>query len=398
MKKILAVLLAALFVLSACGCDKTASAGMEETAAPTAAEEFTAEPTTEPTAEPTPPITASPLPEDTPTLSPELTATPEVTEKPIDLTKFSTLYVTHSRVNVRAEAKADSAKLTTLAQNTEVKAYQKAGGWYYIQYASGKFGYMSADYLSEQPVPEATPVQTEMPEYKYNSNIDINDNVFLDALAFTGYKLDKHRQDGNMWVFILGKDKQGLGYLSGLGYDYGVSSGYETNAAGVPDIAKIKKNGGLVCASYVTYVYFNYLPNVAKIDVSALTKPENSRSAQSWRLAAEDWVAKGLSQKIGFSAKRNSNGTVVFHPKESIPIGSIVVFKVHGASDSAEARHVGIYAGYAGGYHWMTHVGNERGPEMITIERMGYSSTPEVPLEIITPPVSFDAPAGQKNE
>lgn len=38
----------------------------------------------------------------------------------------------------------------------------------------------------------------------------------------------------------------------------------------------------------------------------------------------------------------------------------------------------------------MTHVGNERGPEMITIERMGFSSTPEVPLEVITPPISFE--------
>jgi|GEM_PF-1469551 SH3 domain protein len=350
----------------------------------------------------TPSLAPSPLPETPvptafiPSPSPSPTAAATPTAAPLDLTHATVMYVTHRSVNVRTEASVNSERITSLTQNTQVNAYKKIDDWYYIQYADGQFGYMNAAYLSDQPViatplPEASPKPEEdAVEQKYNSNVDINDNVFLDALEYTGYNLKKHREDGNMWVFILGKHKQALGYLSGLGYDYGVSSGYETTAAGAPDIAKIKKNGGLVCASYVTYVYFNYLPNIAGIDTSSLTKPANSRSAQSWRLAAEDWVTKGLSRKISFSAKRNSDGTVVFHPDESIPIGSIVVFKVYGASDSADARHVGIYAGYAGGYHWMTHVGNERGPEMITIERMGFSSTPEVPLEVITPPISFE--------
>ena len=193
-----------------------------------------------------------------------------------------------------------------------------------------------------------------------------------------------------MWVFILGKYKQGLGYLSGLGYDYGRTSGYEVNAQGRPDIERMRKNGGMVCASYLTYVYFNYLPNVAGIDTSHLTRPASSVSAQSWRLAAEDWLNKGLSRKIGFNAIRRSDGTVKFTPDEPIPVGSIVVFKVYGASDRSNARHVAIYAGNAGGYHWLTHVGNDRGPEMITVERMGFGSTPEIPLEIITPPLKFE--------
>jgi hypothetical protein len=80
----------------------------------------------------------------------------------------------------------------------------------------------------------------------------------------------------------------------------------------------------------------------------------------------------------------------VFNPSEPIPVGSIVVFKVYGNSDSSAARHVALYAGNAGGYHWLTHVGNERGPEMITVENMGFGSTPEIPVEIITPPISFE--------
>lgn len=300
------------------------------------------------------------------------------------------LYVTGDGVNVRAGAGTDKERLTTLAQNTPVNGYQEENGWRYIEYASGRYGYMLSRFLGNEPVPRETPAPFVAPnEPKYNSNTDINDNVFLDALEYTGYNLAKHRADGNMWVFILGKYKQGMGYLSGLGYDYGVTSGYEVNEQGYPDIARMKKNGGMVCASYVTYVYFNYLPHVAGIDTSHLTRPENSCSAQSWRLAAEDWVAKGLSRKISFAARRNNDGTIVFKPAETVPTGSIVVFKKYGASDWADARHVCIYAANAGGYHWMTHVGNERGPEMVTIEHMGFSGTPEVPLEIITPPISF---------
>ena len=387
MKKPIVFFLIVLLTLSFYGCNDSSPVSLD-TSADFPSEEPTeqATPTTAFTPEPTLLITPSS------TIAPTPTATDKPTPGPIDLTQATVLYVTHSSVNVRAEASVDSQRLTSLKQNTQVNAYKRIGDWYYIQYANEKFGYMSASYLSDQPViitPEPEP-QEDTVEQKYNSNIDINDNVFLDALEYTGYNLKKHREDGNMWVFILGKHKQAMGYLSGLGYDYGVSSGYETTPAGAPDIAKMKKNGGLVCASYVTYVYFNYLPHIAGIDTSFLTKPQNSCSAQSWRLAAEDWVNKGLSRKISFSAKRNSDGTVVFHPNESIPIGSIVVFKVYGASDSSNARHVGIYAGYAGGYHWMTHVGNERGPEMITIERMGFSSTPEIPLEVITPPISFE--------
>lgn len=237
---------------------------------------------------------------------------------------------------------------------------------------------------TKKPIETVAPVKNTNFAY-YNPNFDINDNVFLDALEYTGYNLKKHRADGRMWEFIHGKYKAGMGYLSGLGYS-GNSSGYETNSLGLPDIARIKKKGGLVCASYVTYVYFNYLPNVAGIDTSSLPKPTNPCAAQSWRLTAEKWVEMGYSSKIGFKATRRCDGIINFTPEQEIPVGSLVVFKVHDKPDSANARHVAIYAGHAGGYHWMTHVGNERGPEMITIERMGFGSTPELPLMIVTPP------------
>lgn len=384
MKRILAIFLILLSLFTVCACK---SDGPVPTITPANTEAPTEIPTEVPTEAPTE------VPTQAPTALSTQTPTPTATLGPIDLTKYTVMYVSGSVVNVREGATTNSKKITSLPLNSSVKAYKQVDGWYYISYDDNRYGYMSSDYLKNEPVPTPapTPTVTNSPtvDFKPNSSADINDNVFLDALEYTGYNLAKHRADGNMWVFILGKYKQGLGYLSGLGYDYGKSTGYETNAQGKPDIAGFKKRGGLVCASYLTYVYFNYLPNVAGIDTSHLTRPEYPCSAQSWRLAANDWVKKGYSRKISFTASRYSSGVVKFTPSETIPVGSIVVFKVYGASDSSAARHVTIYAGYAGGYHWLTHVGNERGPEMITIENMGFGSTPEIPVEVITCPINL---------
>ena len=47
---------------------------------------------------------------------------------------------------------------------------------------------------------------TEETEQKYNPTFDIEDNVFLDALAYTGYNIEKHRADGLMWEYVLSAD------------------------------------------------------------------------------------------------------------------------------------------------------------------------------------------------
>ena len=219
-------------------------------------------------------------------------------------------------------------------------------------------------------------------EYKPNGNSDINDNVFLDAMVYTGYNLKKHIADGNMWVYILASRKRGMGYLSKIGYAGG-SSGYETKN-GLPDIKYFEKKG-LVCASYVTYVYFNYLPNVAGIDTSSLTKPNKSYSANDWYIAAKDWVKKGYSRTISFKASKTSSGYINFKPSEEIPIGSLM-FCCDAKKRSDFCSHVSIYAGYANGYHWVTHVGNENGPEFCAMERMHFGPDPQWPINIITTP------------
>jgi len=220
-----------------------------------------------------------------------------------------------------------------------------------------------------------------------NNDIDIEDNIFMDSMVYTGYNLAKHRADGRMWEYVLSKYKKGLGWLSKISYDYdGGTSGYETNAQGLPDIAYFEKHD-LVCASYVTYVYFNYLPNVVGLDTSFLTKPENPTLANDWYRAALDWVKKGYSYEIPFTASRSGGGEIRFKANQDIPIGSILLCNDMNNKSSNWACHVSIYAGYKNGYHWVYHVGNDNGPEFCAIERFCYGPDPVWPLSVISPPV-----------
>lgn len=222
--------------------------------------------------------------------------------------------------------------------------------------------------------------------YKYNSNMSPDNNVFLDALIYTGYNIQKHRVDGNMWKYVLAGKKRGLGYLSKIGYGGG-SSGYETDSAGKPDIAKFER-GGLVCASFATYVYFNYLPNVAGIDTSSLTRPSNPTFANDWYTAVKDWVNKGYSEYISFSSKvtgATGNSYIVFNPSRDIPIGSVIIFR-NPKKAATYGAHVAIYAGTVNGYHWLLHVGTSNGPEFCAVERMNFGPNPRWPIAVVTPP------------
>lgn len=237
----------------------------------------------------------------------------------------------------------------------------------------------------EQPTPEPP---LAIPQNSLNivpggkQNTDIEDNDFLDALVYCGYNLAKHRSDGLMWQYILCADKPWRGWLSNITYGGGCS-GYETTADGKPNIARFE-HGGLVCASYATYVYFNYLPNVVGVDTSALDRPERSYDANCWYIAGQKWVEKGYSRYIEWTAKENGTRTI-FTPAESIPIGSLMLmtdFK----NRNNHCTHICLYAGYSNGYHWVTHVGNSNGPEFCAMERMSCGPDPQWPLKIITTP------------
>ena len=206
------------------------------------------------------------------------------------------------------------------------------------------------------------------------------DNIYLDALTYTGYKTDAQKADGSIFKTYSGNAPASV--RSGIGYGTG-PSGLETVAAGnktgkAPDIARFKANG-LCCASYVSYVYYNYLPNIARMDVSKIPQPANPRSPISYNSAVENWVKSGGARRIAFTQGTNS-----FTPSEEIPIGSLIIFK---HKTTGEIAHLALYAGYYAGKHFVTHVGNERGPEISTVEGMSKGSYPEVVTQVVVPVV-----------
>lgn len=242
---------------------------------------------------------------------------------------------------------------------------------------------------SKPEPPTPAPVVPSGSQYNYNSNMSPDSNVFLDALEYTGYNLAANRSSGLMWAsgnnYVLCSRKRGLGWLSNITYGGGCS-GYETTDAGIPNIHRFEQ-GGLVCASYVTYVYFNYLPNIAGIDTSSLMRPERSYDANSWYNAAKQWVNAGYSRYIEFNANDGGsiNRDIDFDPFEEIPIGSIMCTQ-DWYNRNGHCTHISIYAGTVNGYHWVTHVGNENGPEFCAMERMNRKPHPQWPLAIITTP------------
>lgn len=206
------------------------------------------------------------------------------------------------------------------------------------------------------------------------------DNIYLDALTYTGYKTDVQKADGSIFKTYSGNAPASV--RSGIGYGTG-PSGLETVAANnktgkAPDIARFKANG-LCCASYVSYVYYNYLPNIARMDVSKIPQPANPRSPISYNSAVENWVRSGGARRITFTQGTNS-----FTPSEEIPIGSLIIFK---HKTTGEIAHLALYAGYYAGKHFVTHVGNERGPEISTVEGMSKGSYPEVVTQVVVPKI-----------
>lgn len=209
------------------------------------------------------------------------------------------------------------------------------------------------------------------------------DNIYLDALAYTGYDVQGLKDNGQ--IFKKYGSMVADSILSNISYDTGFANeGTETVADSstvsgkAPNLARFEKYG-LCCASYCSYVYFNYLPNIVGMDTSDYIRPTNLKSSGAWSTAAEKWVESGLAREIKF--KQSSDGKT-FTADEEIPIGSLVVFTASGT-----VSHVGLYAGKYNGKNFITHVGNSRGPEIITLEGLSKNGSAELVSSVIVPEI-----------
>ena len=202
----------------------------------------------------------------------------------------------------------------------------------------------------------------------------MQDNAILRALEYTGYNVQKQKDNGTLYqsgYYGSRLQSNAPDILSDI--SYGLSrSGKETVADSstvtglAPDIARFEKDG-LCCASFVTYFICNYLPNIEGTDTQFITDAVNatgmnSQAVVTWQKALEGLASQGKIEKVG------TNSSNVDYNK-LVP-GDIIIF---GNSTNSHV-HTAIYAGTYNGTHFVIHVGNERGPEISTVEGMGHSS------------------------
>ena len=206
------------------------------------------------------------------------------------------------------------------------------------------------------------------------------DNVYLDALAYTGFDVQAMKNNGTIFKTYGGQISSSI--LSNITYNTG-PSGLETVAGNTvsglaPNIAKYESSG-LCCASYVSYVYYNYLPHVAGVDTSSTPCPSNPRLAAAYYEQGLNWVNNGRARRISFT--QNSNGSN-FNPAEEIPIGSLICYET---ISTGRISHVAIYAGYYNGNHFVTHVGNEKGPTISVVANSTKGSDPQRVALVVVP-------------
>lgn len=243
---------------------------------------------------------------------------------------------------------------------------------------------------------------SKIPEEMYDSYI-------LRALEYTGYDVQYLKNNG--YLFVAQYTSSNLStyapqVLSNIGYDdYSpYLNGDETVAdpstvsGKAPNIALFESNG-LVCASFVSYYWNNYLPNIEGIDttwvadaVKATTMNNGSystASVQSWETGLTN-----LANTSGSGVTRYTDATTAY---ANLVPGDVIIF----SNSSGNLTHAAIYAGTytmynasgtnRGNYHYIIHVGNSRGPEISAVEYMvsagSKGSTPSAWYHIELPEV-----------
>lgn len=181
-------------------------------------------------------------------------------------------------------------------------------------------------------------------------------NVFLKSLSYLGYDTSKYVNSYTSGSAFSTSN------TTGIPFNESGANGIEKTSAGNPNIATFKSKG-LCCASFASYVYFNYLPNVYGLDMSFLTDvavPSNYRSSASWYGACEKWITSGVATKITINKKCDGDLSAL----DNVPLGSVLLFK----DNNGNFSHTGIYAGTNGkGKYFQFQCGTSRGPEVCPI-------------------------------
>lgn len=194
------------------------------------------------------------------------------------------------------------------------------------------------------------------------------DSAILRALEYTGYDVQKQKNDGTLYQYGSYGSRTPSAILSNITYN-GTPSGQETVADSstvtgkAPNIARFEQYG-LVCASFVTYFICNYLPNIEGADTQFITDAinatgMNSQAVVTWQTALNKLANEGKIEKIGTSSSNVD--------RSKLAPGDLIIF---GTSENSHT-HIAVYSGTYNGVDFIIHVGNDRGPEISRVDWMG---------------------------
>ena len=310
------------------------------------ADDEAAEPSPEPTDEPAPEPTTEPTPEPTTEPSPEPTVEPTPTAKP------------RTGRNILPDP---------------IPGYDPLDPSNPYPYGEPVDNFYPPEFDVEDPNGIILMAQGSIPDSMW-------DNSILRALAYTGFNVQKLKD--NNWLYKYEYISTNLpshdsSILSDIGYgeypngDETVSDG-STPTGKAPNISYFESNG-LVCASFVNYYVNNYLRNIEGVDTSAISSALG-KVGTSVRVVST-WVSAltSLASDPNSGVTRYTSASTAY---ANLVPGDIIAFK----NDSGTWMHLAVYAGTytlyrtsgssIGTYHFIIHVGNDRGPEISTAEYM----------------------------
>lgn len=212
---------------------------------------------------------------------------------------------------------------------------------------------------------------------------ELTDNSVLRAMSWLGYDVNGQIANGDLYS-VYGAFELSEKYRSKIFYDEKGVYGLEGNdtvsdptspTGKSPALDKFKKRG-LICASFTTYYYLNYLPNVEGIDMSWMQQAFDRyisggyhyRAVLTWDLAFKDLANQGKVTKIGTSAENVD--------RTKLATGDLVLF----SSTDYRYSHVAIYLGSVRGEDYVVHCAYKRGVEINTLSAIADPyNDPEIP-------------------
>lgn len=153
--------------------------------------------------------------------------------------------------------------------------------------------------LSTAPVGTFAAVASDLPD-------NMADSAILRALEYTGYDVQKQKNDGTLYQPGSFGSSAPASVLSDISYGLSLTgketvSDSSTATGKAPDISAFEQYG-LCCASFVTYYLCNYLPNIEGADTQYISDAVDAtgagtQSVSTWQTALNNLAAAGKSRK-----------------------------------------------------------------------------------------------------